>query len=184
MLGFSYYDIMARLRVNGPDDAWARLRAILEWFAEVQAEGGSRAYYAADRSRGSLQGGGTAGGLGLDREFMESVMVPQVMLYGFLGMQPTLEGFSIQPSLPTDWPSLAVTRIAMRDHVLDVFVDRLTITLTARVGGEQPFIIELPTGMRPARDQAGVEAAGAPGNRWRVDPMQTGATLRFIAADR
>ena len=37
-------------------------------------EGGYRAYYGKDPARGTMQGGGTAGGLGLDKEFFESVM--------------------------------------------------------------------------------------------------------------
>jgi hypothetical protein len=51
-------------------------------------------------------GGGPPGGLGIDEEFMESVLVPQVMLYGFLGFEPTAEGwfFRIEPNgaLPDD----------------------------------------------------------------------------------
>lgn len=119
VLGFSYHDIMARLEINGPDDAWRRLHAILAWFREVQADGGYRAYYA-HPDRGTLQGGGTAGGLGLDREFMESVLVPQVMLRGFLGFRATSEGYRIEPRLPRDWPSLTVTGIRFHDRVLDV----------------------------------------------------------------
>lgn len=119
VLGFSYHDLMARLKTEGPDDAWQRLAEILDWFAEVQSEGGYRAYYA-NPARGSLQGGGTPGGLGIDHEFMESVLVPQVMLYGFLGLRPTGEGFSLAPSLPSEWPSLEVTGIHMQDHVIDL----------------------------------------------------------------
>ena len=75
-------------------------------------------------TRGSLQGGGTAGGLGLDREFHESVLVPQVMLYGFLGFRPTADGFSIDPRLPTNWPELTITRIHLHNHVLDITATR------------------------------------------------------------
>ncbi|MBM3967728.1 MAG: hypothetical protein FJ308_22125, partial [Planctomycetes bacterium] len=42
VLGFSYFDLMARLKTKGPDDAWKRLREILDWFREVQSEGGYR----------------------------------------------------------------------------------------------------------------------------------------------
>ena len=119
VLGFSYHDIMARLKVNGPDDAWKRLREIAQWFREVEAEGGYRRYYA-EPGRGTLQGGGTAGGLGLDREFMESVLVPQVILQGFLGFQASPEGFHVEPHLPPDWPSLTVTGIRFQDRILDV----------------------------------------------------------------
>lgn len=119
VLGFSYFDLMARLKANGPDDAWRRLREILAWFREVQAGGGYRAYYAKP-GRGTLQGGGPAGGLGLDQEFLESVLVPQVMLYGFLGFTATSEGHRIQPRLPKDWPSLTVRGVRLHDRVLDI----------------------------------------------------------------
>ena len=45
VLGFSYHDLMARLKTAGPDDAWQRLRSILAWFDEVQSAGGYREYY-------------------------------------------------------------------------------------------------------------------------------------------
>jgi hypothetical protein len=123
VLGFSYFDIMARLHVNGPDDAWRRLEEILAWFRDVQAEGGYRPYYATP-GRGTLQGGGPPGGLGLDQEFLESVLVPQVMLYGFLGFRPTPEGFEVNPRLPEDWPSLTILGIHLHDRVIDVTADQ------------------------------------------------------------
>jgi hypothetical protein len=119
VLGFSYHDLMARLRSNGPEDARRRLREIATWFREVQAEGGYRDYYAKP-GRGKLQGGGTAGGLGLDQEFLESVLVPQVLLQGFLGFQPTPEGYTVRPRLPHDWPSLTVTGVRLHDEILDL----------------------------------------------------------------
>ena len=99
VLGFAFHDLMARLKTAGPDDAWQRLRGTLAWFDDVQAVGGYRAYYKTP-GRGTLQGGGTAGGLGLDHEFFESILVPQVMLYGFLGLHPTADGCSIAPGCP------------------------------------------------------------------------------------
>ena len=119
MLGFSYHDLMARLKTNGPDDTWKRLREILTWFREVQSEGGYRAYYAKP-DRGKLQGGGPAGGLGLDKEFLESVLVPHVMLQGFLGFEATAEGYEVHPRLPKHWPLLTITGIRFHDQILDI----------------------------------------------------------------
>lgn len=119
VLGFSYHDLMARIKTLGPDDAWRRLQTIIQWFDEVQAEGGYRAYYAKP-GRGLLQGGGPPGGLGLDHEFLESVLVPQVMLYGFLGFQPTTSGLELNPKLPSSWPSLTVTGINIHGFVVKV----------------------------------------------------------------
>ena len=31
------------------------------------------------------------GGLGLDKEFFESILPPQVMIYGFLGLKPSVD---------------------------------------------------------------------------------------------
>jgi hypothetical protein len=119
VLGFSYHDLMARLQARGADDAASRLREITTWFAEVQKAGGYREYYK-DPSRGTLQGANVAGGLGLDKEFVESILVPQVMLYGFMNFHPTADGFSINPRLPKDWPELGITRIHWHDAVLSI----------------------------------------------------------------
>ncbi len=137
VLGFSYYDLMARLETYGPDDAWQRLKAILDWFEEVQKEGGYRAYYAKP-GRGSLQGGGTPGGLGMDHEFFESVLVPQVMLYGFLGFRPALDGFSLHPHLPRDWPSLRIDAIRFHNATLSIEARPGTVTVRIDKSANQP----------------------------------------------
>lgn len=143
VLGFSYHDLMARLKTAGPDDAWQRLRSILAWFDEVQLAGGYREYYK-DASRGTMQGGNVPGGLGLDREFFESILVPQVMLYGFLGLQPTAEGFSIAPRLPSAWKELSITRIHLHDHVLDLRITADTIEVTDHTPAGRPLDIKHP----------------------------------------
>ncbi|APW62683.1 glycosyl hydrolase family 65 protein [Paludisphaera borealis] len=156
VLGFTYFDLMARLRTLGPDDAWRRLREVIAWFGEVQAEGGYRAYYAKP-GRGTLQGGGPPGGLGFDNEFMESVLVPQVMLYGFLGVEPRPGGLRLNPRLPSDWPSLTVTRIHAQGHVLDVAAFPDEVRLTARVADGSEFLLWPPDGRWRIADAASAE---------------------------
>lgn len=119
VLGFSYFDLMARLKTLGADNAAQRLQVIADWFREIQAAGGYRQYYS-HPGRGTLQGGGTPGGLGLDVEFLESVMVPQIMVYGFLGLRAEPSGFRLNPRLPSDWPSLSVTNVHLWDHTFDI----------------------------------------------------------------
>ena len=150
VLGFSYHDLLARLRTLGPDDAWARLKEILTWYDEVQAAGGPRTYYA-DGTRGTLQGAGTPGGLGIDAEFVESVLVPQIMLYGFAGFEPTAEGCRVHPRLPADWPSLTITRIALHDRVLTLRVSPGEIEFRREGDRPQtPFRVDLPEGFATA----------------------------------
>jgi hypothetical protein len=142
---------MAILKVDGPDAAGARLHEIASWFDDTQKEGGYRAYYAKDPARGTMQGANVAGGLGLDKEFFESILAPQVMLYGFLGFRPTADGCSIDPKLPADWPKLAITRIHLHEHVLDITADASARTITFRgPAGELP--VAAPTGWKVAGD--------------------------------
>jgi hypothetical protein len=145
VLGWSYHDLMQRLKTAGPDDCRSRLRDITQWFDETQKEGGYRAYYGKDPSRGTMQGANVAGGLGLDKEFFESILVPQVMLYGFLGFHPTPDGFRIAPQLPADWPQLTITRIHLHSHVLDITASAKdkTITLAGTGPSDETIAIDL-----------------------------------------
>ena len=145
VLGFSYHDLMCRLLTDGPDDAWQRLKEILAWFGETQTAGGYRAYYK-DPEHGTMQGGNVAGGLGLDKEFFESIMVPQVMLYGFLGFHPTADGFTLNPRLPKDWPEFTITRIHLQGAVLDITVRDKTVTVTGTGKADEPLVAQLPEG--------------------------------------
>jgi len=143
VLGFSYHDLMARLKILGPDNAWQRLQEIVKWFDDVQAAGGYRKYYDGSRD-GSLQGGGTPGGLGLDHEFFESALVPQVMLYGFLGFAPFADGFKLNPLLPSDWPELVVDRIRFQNLTLRVRATRDLIEIRKEGLVAEPMFLQLP----------------------------------------
>lgn len=151
VLGFSYHDLMARLLTAGPDDAARRLSEICAWFDETRAAGGYRAYYS-DPSRGTMQGGNVPGGLGLDKEFFESILVPQVMLYGFLGLRPTADGCEIAPRLPSDWPALRITRIHLHDHVLDVTAQDQVVTVTDHGPGDSRLDIRVPASWTVKRE--------------------------------
>ena len=148
VLGFSYHDLMSRLAIEGPDATWQRLKEILTWFDETQAAGGYRAYYEADPARGSLQGGNVAGGLGLDKEFFESIMVPQVMLYGFAGFRPTADGFAVDPKLPKAWPELTITRIHLHGNVFNMTVRDKTVILSGVDSAAEAMRADLPEGWR------------------------------------
>jgi len=126
---------MMRIKVAGPDDALNLLTDIIGWFQDTQEEGGFRAYYS-DPSRGSLQGDNVGGAVGVDKEFVESILVPQVMLYGFLGFSPGTDGFSLNPALPSKWPSLTITGINFHEQVFNIKVtqDKKVIIF----GGEVP----------------------------------------------
>jgi hypothetical protein len=120
VLGFTFYDLWARLQVYGPEDAWQRLLEIVAWEQEVQAAGGYRAYYA-DGSQGTtLQGCGKPGGIGIDCEFYESSLLPAILTYGFLGLWPSPTGLRLAPKLPAGVPEITVRNLRYQGSVMDI----------------------------------------------------------------
>lgn len=185
VLGFSYHDLMARLKMRGPDSAAERLSQIITWFDEVTEAGGYRAYYDGSRE-GSLQGGGTAGGLGLDKEFFESLLVPQILIDGFLGFRPLADGFRVDPALPSDWPSLSVTRIYVHDAVLSVTATNTAIEIAiieVRSTRGEPLTVHLPKGAWNIRRLPDGQPEPCPGNTARLAP-ESNVTFRFERASQ
>lgn len=143
VLGFSYFDLISRLRYYGPDNCWARLKEIIAWYTEVQESGGPREYYK-DGSRGTMQGNGVAGGLGIDFEFFESILVPQIMILGFLGLEARVDGLCIDPKLPNEWDSLSISNIHYHDAVLNMEVRGNEIIIRAERGKVEDIRFHLP----------------------------------------
>ncbi len=154
----SYHDVCNRLAFQGADPAFARLARILDWYEEVWRAGGYRPYYAARAAAGpeggSLQGAGTAGGLGIDAEFVESTMVPLVLLYGFLGVRAGARGLTVSPRLPAalDWLGVRHLRYAGGHYHLRATHASVTLqdadsgrSRTWRLGGRRPtLVVEAP----------------------------------------
>jgi len=144
VLGFSFYDLWARLQVLGPDDCWQRLMEILAWEREVQAEGGYRKYYEGGKRGTTLQGGGTAGGLGIDYEFFESSLVPSIVIYGLLGLEARPMGIlSVKPRLPASCPRIAVHDLLYRGVRMDVAASAKRIEITVKDASHDPLRIAL-----------------------------------------
>ncbi len=152
VLGFTFYDLWARIHVEGPDSAWERLGEILEWERDVWAVGGYRAFYADGGQGTTLQGGGTAGGLGIDYEFFESSLVPTIIVQGFLGIQPTAYSLSIRPQLPEACPEMGMTRLRYRGVEMDVHATPETLTVTLHDAPLDPIAVDLGPEWRLAGD--------------------------------
>ncbi len=151
VLGFSFYDLWARLKLEGPDDAWNRLCGLLDWDDEAVAAGGYRAYYADGAQGATLQGGGTAGGLGIDHEFYESSLIPAIVVRGFLGITATPIALHVQPALPEACPHMEARNVLYRGIRMHIAADRaedLTITLVDTPA--TPIALLPPAGYRCA----------------------------------
>jgi len=163
VLGFTFYDLMARLKVNGADDAWTRLSEILDWEKEVWANGGYRAYYKDGKRGTTLQGGGTAGGLGIDNEFFESSLVPGIVTYGFLGLNPTGDALAIRPNLPKACPEMGISNLLYHGCRLDIKASDGNITILLKDEPVDPIRIELRGKWKMNGAEASVFALDSPG---------------------
>ena len=144
VLGFTFYDLWARLQILGPDNAWQRLMEILASEKEVHSEGGYREYYQGGKRGTTLQGGGTCGGLGIDYEFFESSLLPSIIPYGFLGLNARPDGYvAINPRLPKACPEMAISNILYRGVRFDIRVTNDTIELDCKKLPPDPIHIVL-----------------------------------------
>ena len=129
VLGFTFFDLWSRLEILGPDDAWKRLMEILDWEEEVQKSGGYRNYYAAGKQGTTLQGGGTAGGIGIDHEFIESSLMPAIIPYGFMGLKPDGTQLIIDPKLPKACPEMKIENLQFQNYRLDITISKKVILI-------------------------------------------------------
>jgi hypothetical protein len=144
VLGFTFYDLWARLHILGPDNAWERLMEILAWEKEVQSEGGYRKYYEDGKRGTTQQGGGTCGGLGIDYEFYESSLLPAIIPCGFLGLHAKSDNcLAVNPRLPQACPEIAVNNLLYHDVHLDIRLTNNTIELSCREMPIEPIRIML-----------------------------------------
>jgi hypothetical protein len=139
VLGFSFYDLWARLNYRGADDTWRRLCELLAWEKDAWAGGGYRAYYADGKYGTTLQGGGTAGGLGIDCEFYESSLVPSIVARGFLGMKATGDGLVIAPKLPAACPEMGISNVLYQGVRFDVKAGEGYVALDVKDGVQTPM---------------------------------------------
>ncbi len=143
VLGFSFYDLWARLHTLGADNAWQRLSAIMAWDKEVWAEGGYRAYYKDGQRGTTLQGGGTAGGLGIDFEFFESSLLTAILVHGFLGINPDGDTLRIQPQIPEGCPKMGIQNLLFRGVRMDIAVQKDKVQVREKDAPGKAFDVEV-----------------------------------------
>ena len=146
VLGFSFFDLWARLDVLGADNAWERLSEILEWEKDVWAAGGYREYYKGGKRGTTLQGAGKPGGLGIDKEFFESIMVPSIVVYGFMGLDPAMDSLKVRPRLPEGCPWMGVSDLLYDGVRLDVETGQRQIRVAVKDDPDGTIIIDLGEG--------------------------------------
>ena len=134
ILFVSYYDILARAKVFGAQNAYARLSKIMAWFADVktafEASGETDAknfflpYY--ENSGLTLQGRNEEGALGLHAEFIENAILCAAVPNAFFGMN-TYYGanglvMQVAPNLPKEIDTWKMERVRYAGFVYDIAV--------------------------------------------------------------
>lgn len=129
----SYFDLMARLRLVSPDNAWQRWEAILERWREPDHLCGGPPLY-----RGEHPQQINPGSTGTDIPFPESGLVPCWLLNGVLGVEPTPAGLRIAPRLPEGLEWAGIRNLGWRGMTLDVRVTRRAAQVSG-VSDGRPF---------------------------------------------
>ncbi len=142
VLMVSFFDLMLRIRQYGADNAWERLKQILDWYDDVCKEGGYRSYF---HNRGLvLQGEGDGGCIGITAEFFESQLPMCAILFGFLGYDPRGDQILLSPNIPRELKTVSVKNVAWRTVKMDLHVDSTAKIITVAYRGEldTPFIVK------------------------------------------
>lgn len=130
----SFFDLMARQKNLGPDNAWKRFTEILARYRMPDRLCGGAPLYRGERPQQE-----DPGAVGLDLPFPESGLVPCYLLYGVIGVDATDAGLRIAPTLPKALPFAAVHGLSWRGASLSVRVTRTTVTVTGTARDRKPI---------------------------------------------
>lgn len=115
----SYYDLVARQRYFGIDNAWRRFAQILARYREPDRLCGGGPLY-----RGEHPQQLHPGAVGLDVPFPESGLVPSWYLEGAVGVRPTVDGLEVRPALPRSLRRAGVRNLTWHDQTMTIVVER------------------------------------------------------------
>lgn len=133
----SYYDVMARARHLGADNAWQRFRAVLDRYALPDHLSGGSPLFLGEQT----QHGPNSGNVGVEGEFPESGLVPSSFLYAFLGLEPKAEGLRIRPNLPAQLEWGGVKHLSFGGRTWDIRVANGRVSARSTDEGE-PLSVE------------------------------------------
>jgi hypothetical protein len=116
----SYYDIIARSKYLGADNAWKRFTEILDRYSKPDHLSGGSPLFFGEMTQGGP--GGSAGSVGVEGEFPESGLVPVSFLYAFLGIDADINGIKISPNLPSSLKYGGVRNLRYNGLMYDIKV--------------------------------------------------------------
>jgi len=135
VLYVSGYDIVARARYLGADDAYARLRGVLQRYSEPDKLTGGSPTIFNETIQGGADGSGAIGVM--SHEFPESGVAGAAFLYAFIGVSLDADGIHFDPAVPTGMSYIGARNINYRGMLLDLHVtqDQITVSCTKDTSG-------------------------------------------------
>jgi len=127
------FDIIARARYAGPDDAFVRTQALLERFSQPDHLCGGAPLYEGEQPENEV----SAWAVGVDVPFPESAVAPASFLYAYFGVEARPQGLRLRPALPSGVEWIEVDNISYRGSTLDIRVDQQHVTVTLDVAVER-----------------------------------------------
>ena len=145
----TFYDLMSRIKTYGADNAYARLTAIQDWYKDIydyyvtsdnynahpdrfywdyyckgQWENPEdKTYIPQNGIKGSQERNDGGGIVGLDGEFLESILPIAAIPYGFFGINALSDNtLQVQPSLPGDLDYWGIENLAYNGVKYDLTI--------------------------------------------------------------
>ncbi len=116
----SFYDVLARARTMGIENADGRLGEILAEFRKDQLR------------RDPANSAGAAWMWGIIGEFPESGLVGTLPVYLYGGIEPDINGLHINPHLPEVMDTLTIRGITYAGSTLDLTITRSTVSVASQ----------------------------------------------------
>jgi len=127
-LYLSGFDVAARARYLGADNAWQRLAAVLDRWRDPDHLCGGDPLYRGEHPQNEV----SAGSVGVDIPFPESGLAPNSFFETVLGVLPQPGVLTVTPRLPRTLSWAGVRRMVWQGRVCTLIVARNQVRLTGR----------------------------------------------------
>lgn len=155
----SYYDLMARMSVYGTEDAFERLKGIQSWYDKVYAYSVENSvkkqdfywdYYESTgyTSQCSWRTGGVGGTIGIEGEFLESLLPVAAIPYGFFGLKGSGDVLTVEPNIPNSLSYWKMENLAFNFVKYDLTAVKNGISINSVRGNAEGLqvrvVLEIP----------------------------------------
>jgi hypothetical protein len=203
----TFYDLMSRVRVNGANDAFARLKTIEKWYKDIYdyyvtsenynkkpdrfywdyycrgewENPKNKTYIPQNGIKGTQERNDGGGVVGIDGEFLESLLVIAAMPYGFFGIQ-SLGGttLQVQPQLPDALDFWGMENLSFGGVKYDLTIFENAVTLSAVRGNATDLNVQVILNAPKKGEQVYVN--GKATNRYTVKDGKVYITVPMEAA--